>query len=478
MNLIQDIQTVFLPELILIITILISIIISLFINTNTYKPAKIITLISLFLSIITLCLTQNKISNYAFNDMFISNIFTNTFKILTATSAFLVILCSKNLIREKRNKSFEYFSVFLAGVLGSFCLISANDFISTFVAVETLGISCYFLSGYRKNHKSKEAALKYLITGASASAIMLLGISYIYGFYGSTNFTTLNNCFIQNGVNLLFICSCLFILFGCLYKLGCMPFLNWVIDVYDGSSYPTCLYLSLIPKIAAIAFLSRLFVYIFSFSPIILVITAILTLITIAYASIGAIKQTNIKRLYAYSSIIHSGFLLFAISCLSVYSVSTVVFYLITYIFMNAGIWCASIIYSTDFQTDNIEDSKGLFRKHPYFTSALATCLLGLAGLPPTSGFLAKLYLFSGIARGNIIWIIILLLVMLITVIAMFAYFKIIRELFSTSMNNITINKQNLFAKILLYICAFVTIAICIFPNLFIQISQIISYYI
>ena len=478
MNILTDIQNVFLPELILIITILINIIVSLFLNTNTYKLAKIITLSALFICVGFLYLNKSETSYYTFNDMFISNIFTSIFKTITIISGSLIILCSKNLIREKRNKSFEYFVIFLTGILGAFCLISASDFLSAFIAIELLGISCYFLSGYRKNHKSKEAALKYLITGASASTILLLGISYLYGISGSTNFAIISNSFIQNGINLFYIGACLLILFGSLFKLGCIPFSNWVIDVYEGSNYPTCLYLSLIPKIAAIAFLARLFVYIFSFSPIILILTAILSLITIVYASIGAIKQSNIKRLYAYSSIIHSGFLLLAISNLTVYSIATVIFYLITYIFMNAGIWCASIIYSTDFQTDNIEDYKGLFKKHPYFTIALSICLIGLAGLPPSSGFLAKIFLFSAIARGNFIWLTILLFTMLTTIIAMFAYFKVIRELFAKKTNNITLNKQNLFAKIMLYICAFITIIICITPDLFIKISQIASYYI
>lgn len=447
-------------EIIILIFIILNVILSIFINKNAFKISRIITLLGIFICGLSFYYAQ-----------------FNAFKIMIIISALLSILCSYSMIREKRNRAFEYFTVFLTGILASLCLINASDFLSAFVSIELLGISCYFLTGFRKNHKSKEAALKYLITGASASAVMLLGISYLYGFSGSINFSVINDTFSNTYINLFFIISCLLILFGVLFKLGCIPFTNWIIDVYEGASYPACLYLSLIPKIAAIAFLTKLFNLIFVYSPIIQIIAALLALTTIIYASIGAIKQTNIKRIYAYSSIIHSGFLLLALSTLSVYALSTVIFYLFTYIFMNSGIWYASIIYNTDFQTDNIEDYKGLFNKHPYFTTALIIFLVSLAGLPPSSGFLAKLYLFSAISRGSIIWLILLLIALISTVIAMFVYFKIIKQLFVKSMSLVVINKQNKLSKAILYLCALITILICIFPNTIIKLSQIAAFY-
>lgn len=478
MNIQNDIINAFLPELIIIIFIIINIISALFFNRNTYKPAKITVFTALLLSAISLCVIQKESGYYAFNNTFVSNIYTCIFKIMIIISALLTIACSNNLIREKRNKSFEYFSIFLSGILGAFCLVSSNNFLSAFISLELLSISCYLLCGFRKNHKSKEASLKYLLTGAAASAIILLGVSYLYGISGSIDFLNIYESYSIYGINLLYVYACMIILAGILFKLGCIPFSNWVPDVYEGSNYSVCLYLSLIPKIAAAAFITRIFVYIFSFSPIIKITAAILAVITIIYSSIGGIKQTNIKRLYAYSSIIHSGFILLAISNLNLYSISAVIFYLITYIFMNTGIWSASIIYSTELQSDNIEDYKGLFIKHPYFSIAAITCLLSLAGLPVTSGFTAKLYLFSAISRGNLLWLIILFIAMLASVIAVFVYFKIIKELFSKLVNNITIYQQNKFSKFILYLCAGITILICICPDFFIKLSQISAYYI
>ncbi len=478
MEIIKDIQNAFLPELVIFIFIVINIILSLFIRKNTYKIAKTVNLSAFILCAASMFLVQINPDYFAFNRVFVSNIYTLTFKVMILLSALLVILLSDNLIQEKMQKSFEFFSVFLAGVLASFSLVSSNDFISAFISLELLSISCYFLTSFRKNEKSKESSLKYLITGAGSSAVLLLGISYLYGLYGKLNFTEINDLLSFTDVNLFFILSCLLMICSLMFKLGCIPFNNWIIDVYNGASYGICAYLSLIPKIAALGFISRLFVFIFSFSPILEVITALISVYTIFYASIGAIKQNNIKRLYAYSSIIHSAFILLAISAINVYSLSSMIFYVFTYIFMNTGIWTASVIYTKEYQTDNINDYRGLFYKRPYFTTALCICLISLAGLPLTGGFLSKIYLFSALSRIDFIYIIILFFTLIASIICVFVYFKIIKLLFELPVDLISVTKQSRLSKFILYFCAFLTILIGIFPDKIIKLAQIIAYYI
>lgn len=478
MEIIKDIQNAYLPELILLLFILANIILALFIRKNTYKIAKITTITALMLSGLSIFFIQINPTYFAFNDTYTSNIYTTAFKILILISGLLTMLVSNGFIREKRQKSFEFFAIFLTGILSAFSLISSNDFISAFISIELLSISCYFMTSFRRNHKSKEAALKYLLTGASSSAILLLGISYLYGITGNINFTNIYDSLSVSGINIIFVFSCLLIICALTFKLGCIPFNNWLIDIYEGANYSTCTYLSLIPKIAAIGLISRLFVFIFSYSPIIQVLTALIALYSIIYSVIGAINQKNIKRLYAYSSIIHSAFILLAISTNSVYGLSCAIFYIFTYIFMNIGIWSASIIYTTEYQSDSIDDYKGLFYKHPYYTIALTVCLLSLAGLPPTSGFLAKLYLFSSLSRNDFIYLFILFFALCATVIGLFVYFKIIKVLYEKPNTNIIFTKYNSFGKAILYLCCVLTILIGIFPNGIIKISQIIAYYI
>ncbi len=478
MEFLNDIKNAFLPELIIFITIILNILLAVIDGKNTLIKAKIINVLAVISALISLIFLQIEPNYYSYNNSFVSNLYTILFKALILVSFLLVILTSVKIIREKRKKSFEYFAVMQSGVLGALTLISSNDFLSAFVSIEILGLSCYFLSGFRKNHKSKEASLKYLLTGAVASSLFLFGVSYIYGISGSINFSVINDIYLNSSINLLFIVSSFFILIGLLFKMGSIPFNNWIIDVYEGSNYTICAYISLIPKIAATAFISRLFVFIFNFSPVIQLILAFFAVISIIYASIGAIHQTNIKRLYAYSSIIHSGFILLALSVVNVYSISSVIFYIITYIFMNIGIWCASAIYNNEYNTDEISDYKGLFYKNPYFSIALIIFLFSLAGIPPTSGFLAKLYIFTAIIRGDLIFILLLIFALIALVISLAVYIKVIKELFEKSQTGIYIKGKYLMQKIILYSLALITIIICIVPDIFIKISQIAAYYI
>lgn len=478
MEIIKDIQNAFLPELIIVIFIVLNIILALFIRKNAYKTAKIITSTGLVFAGIAMFFVQLIPEYYAFNGVYLSNIFTCTFKIMLLICAFFAVFISGNLTGLRKQKSFEFFSLLLSGILSGFSFVSSNDFITAFISIEILSISCYFLTGFNTNRKSKEAALKYLITGAASSAIFLLGVSYLYGITGSISLSEISNIYANSTINPLFFIACLLILLSLMFKIGCIPFNNWIIDVYEGAAYNICAYLSLIPKISAFAFIINVFICIFSFSPVLKIISAFIALYTIIYGALGAIKQSNIKRLYAYSSIIHSGFILFGISILTVYSVSASIFYIFTYIFMNIGIWTASIIYNRDYKTDEIEDYKGLFSKRPYFTTALTICLISLAGLPPASGFLAKIYLFSSAFRSDFIFMTLMFAAMLATVVSIFVYFKIIKVLYEKPSNEITITKQGIFPGIILYVCALITLLIGIYPNILIKICQIVSYYI
>ena len=462
--------TTLFPEIIIAVSIIFNIIFSLTIKNDTYKKAKLFNVI--IYTITTLSIFFAPFNSF---ENLISNSYTFIFKIMILLSSILITLGTPQFIREKRKKSFEFFSIINTLILGGMFLISSNDFLIAFIALETLSISCYLLTGARKNHKSKEASLKYLITGASASCILLLGISYLFGLTGSINITQIGETIINDQFTGLFIVSSILIICGLMFKLGCIPFSNWIVDIYEGSSFPVCAILSLIPKIATIGFISRLYVEIFQYSPLAIFISILLALISILYASIGAIKQTNIKRLFAYSSIIHSGFILIATTIATNYSISTVIFYLFTYLFMNAGMWIASTIFHNTYNSENINDYKGLFYRHPYFSSALIICLIGLAGLPPTSGFLAKIYLFTSIAKESVI---LLILAITLTIIALLIYLKFIKILFEKENINLNFNNKFNYQKFILYLCAIITFLLCIYPNTIINFSQLFSIYI
>jgi NADH:ubiquinone oxidoreductase subunit 2 (subunit N) len=172
------------------------------------------------------------------------------------------------------------------------------------------------------------------------------------------------------------------------------------------------------------------------------------------------------------------GFILLALSAVSVYSLSTAIFYIFTYIFMNMGIWTASIIYAVNYQTTEINDYKGLFYKNPYFTIAFIICLISFAGLPPTSGFISKLYIYSTLLRVDYFYLLILFVALFATIICFYVYFKIIKVFFDTKENNNVVAKKIFSSKFILYFCSFILIVMGLFPNKIIKLAEIIAYYI
>ncbi len=478
MELIVDINNSFLQELVLIIFIVINIILSLFFSKRFYKLTKWTTIVALILSIIASIFIQLSPNYFSFSNAFLSNIFTVFFKNLILISVFFVVLLSRNMIKQKRNKAFEFFTLLIGATLGAMCVVSSNDFISAFISLETLGICCYLLTAFNRNYKSREAGFKYLVYGTAASAVFLLGVSYLYGSCSTVNFSLINDYYLEHSPTLIYTVACFLIASGIMFKIGCVPFSNWVPDVYEGATYPVGTFLSLVPKLAGFALLARLMVFVFAFSPIVKVILAVLAVISILQGSLGAIRQTNIKRLYGYSSIAHSGFMLLGLSVLSVYGLSTVLFYLFCYVFMNIGLWTASIIFNNSYKSDEISDYKGILYNRPYYAIAFTTCLVSLSGLPPTSGFLSKLYLFSAVSRAGMVYIPALVLALLLSVVGLFFYFNLIKVVFEKSSTTPNIDTNLISSKFILYVCAFVTVLLCFFAEKLIQLCQLVAYYI
>lgn len=476
MDIFLDIKTAFLQEFILCGFIVFNIIASLFFGKNFYKFAKWLSILAITIAMGVSPLMP--VNYYGFKDSFVANIYTLFFKNLILITAFFVVLLSRNMIKQKRNKAFEYFTLILTATVGAMCLVSANDFIVMFVAMEVLGVACYFLTAFSKNYESKEAGFKYLVMGSVATGIFLFGASYIYGFTNHLNFTMINDFYLKENPALVFTVASILVAAGLLFKIGAVPFANWIPDIYEGTSYPVGAFLSLIPKIAGFAVLGRLLVFIFSFSPILKIILATLAVISIGYGSLGALRQTNIKRLYGYSSIAQSGFILLGISMLSVYSLSTVLFYLFSYVFMNIGIWTAAITFNTSFASDKILDYKGLLYNRPYYAIAFTICLISLAGLPPTSGFIAKLYLFSGITMSSVAFLPALVFALIFAVVGLFFYFNLVKVLFEKTSSPANIDTSLISPKYILYACALITLLLCFFAEKIIQICLSAAYYI
>ncbi len=474
--LIFEIKNIFLPETIIIIAALFNILLSLFFGKNAYKFSERLTLVSIIISLASLSFGISHCGYTIFSENFIQTNFTIIMKVLILLGAIFTVLLSQNISKKLKNQAFEYHSILLISIFASMCLVSSNDFIPLFISLEILSVTSSLLIAFWNKYKPKEAALKFIINSAVATGFLLLGISYMYGISGELNFSLLNINYYSQDTSLLFGISSVLIIIGLTCQLGCMPFQRFVPDIYQGSPYPIAAYLSVVPKLAGFGILARIIGTLMYDTPILQFVISFAALYTIAYGLIGGIRQTDIKRFLAYSSVSHCGFMLLSLSIFSNYGVSSFIYYALVYLFMNFGVWAAAIIFVNCSGTDNIKDYRGIFYIRPYYTVAFLICLISLAGLPPSSGFLSKLYLFIALTRLDVSGLPILIPASLLTVIAVFLYFNIISLMFDrTPKNNCIIPAQHMNTKIVVYFCTLMILLTFFFANKIIALSMFAS---
>lgn len=481
-ELIESITTAYLPEFVITIFIIINLLSSLIFNTSWYKLSKWITLFGIILALVSTFYLQIEPQAIVFGNSFVSNIYTVFFKILILISGFFLTLLSRNMIREKRDRAFEYFSVFLSAILFAMCTVSSINFVNLFVSLEALGLSCYLLMAFTKGPNAKQLTLGYFVQGAVVSALFLFGLSIIYGFCAKFGFedigvylSTLGNGEFQPHLILTFaliLISCTF-----LFKLGVVPFSSWLPDTFEGASNPICAFISTIPVLACFGIFSRILMVFLNYTFTMKIVMACIAVLTIVLGSLSAIRQDNLKRLMAYSMSVHSGIMLLGLCVFSVYSVSSVLFYLFCYVLANIGAWSAIILFFSSSKLKEINDLTGLIYKRPYYVTAFTIILIALAGLAPTSGFVAKLYIFSAVARSGFLFLPFLLIALIGSVITIYSYWRIIRCMFRRIETGVNIDTQVISSKIILYACSIATVLVCIFSDKFIRLCQLVAYY-
>lgn len=477
MNFLQDIFNSMLPEMIILGTIFVSIIISIFYNVKFYKASKWLALFGVVAALFSLQKLQLEPIYYAFNYNILSDTFTVFFKALVLVTSIIIILLSKKNVSTRNHKTFQFYALLLSAIFSSLLILSANDFITLTVEIEMLSFTLYFLIAYRKGYLSKEASFKYLITNAFATAIYLFGVSYLYGLTASFNFNDINNYFMKQDASFIYTFANIFIITGLLFKLAILPFANWVLDVYEGAPASVTAFIATIPKIAIIAVIARLLAFPSGYSFELPFVLIILSVITAVWANILAIRQKNILRLLACSSSANASYMLFVLALVSVSNLSTVLFYLITYVFMNLGAFSTVVALENSGYSKNISDYKGLVYSNPMFTLAFAVCVFGLAGFPLTSGFIAKLYLLSAVVTSGIIFIPFLIVLIFAIVVGAYYYTNLIKVMFEKSTDSKSIIHSSTTSQcVVLYICAFITLVVGVCPSALVDLCKYIAY--
>ncbi len=451
-NLTENIQLIY-PEIVLSITLVVLILFDLIFNQRK-NVLPIISIIGLAITLIFVVMRFGtnsgaftisesiaflSIDNYSLFFKLVI-LFSTLFVVLFSISSSEVISCS--------DRHGEYYSLLFGMVIGMFLLVSANDLILIYLSIELLSLSSYVLAGFVKTSvRNSEASLKYLIYGATSSGIMLFGISILYGITGSTNLFEINSILsVPSTTHLTFLIAVVMIFVGIGFKISIVPFHFWTPDVYEGAPISITAFLSVASKAAGFAVLVRFIKITFSESlskagywdlfdyldwQTLLVLFSI---ITMTFGNFAALWQDNLKRMLAYSSIAHAGYIMLGVAVLSDQGLSAVLIYFAIYMFMNLGAFFIVMLIANKINSENIDDYKGLGYSIPFLGTALAIFLISLTGLPPTAGFIAKLYLFIALVDANMITVAIIAL--LNTVVSLYYYVRVLKALFLVRNDN------------------------------------------
>jgi NADH-quinone oxidoreductase subunit N len=303
----------------------------------------------------------------------------------------------------------EFYVLMLISTLGMSLMASAADIIMLYLAIETTSIPMYILAGFMtRDDKSTESGFKYLLFGAAASTIMLYGFSLLYGFSGQTNIYQIALSFYSvQFPKIAIIGSLLLILVGFGFKISAFPLHFWAPDVYEGAPTPIAGFLSTASKAAGFVVVLRVLVTIFtpSVSPDWINMLAIVSVLTMTVGNVLALAQKNIKRLLAFSSIAHAGYILIGVVAISQLGMTSVVFYLIAYMITNLAAFGVVVTFSQVVGSDEISAYSGLSRRKPWLALAMMVALLSLAGMPPLAGFVAKIFVFAAAVKVGLIWL-------------------------------------------------------------------------
>jgi NADH-quinone oxidoreductase subunit N len=330
------------------------------------------------------------------------------FKIVFLTAAAITVLMSMRYLAIERASPGEYLFLILCATLGMMIMAGGIDLISLFIGLETMAVSFYILAGFIKpNQRSNEAAVKYFLLGAFSLGILLYGMSLMYGLSGTTNLRVMASAFETQQQDPRLILAVILVVAGVGFKIAAVPFHMWAPDVYEGAPTPITAFLSVGSKAASFAMLIRIFVEgLPAMSADWRLLFWVLSIATMTVGNVAAVTQSNVKRMLAYSSIAHAGYVLIGIVAGTARGITATLVYLMIYTFMQLGAFAVVVLLRrTDVQGDELKDFSGLAFRNPFAAFAMLLFMLSLGGIPPTAGFMGKFWLFSAAIDAHYYWL-------------------------------------------------------------------------
>ncbi|SDE57141.1 NADH dehydrogenase subunit N [Mucilaginibacter pineti] len=450
--------------------IIISVLPIVLLYLGLYKATKAllpVTVIGLFAALGCAIASYSKpdVAQPIYHGMMLFNNFSVAFSAVTIIATILILMLSGGYFEKISRNVAEYYAIILFSLAGIIVMVSFNNLVMLFIGIEIMSVSLYILAGIKKSDfASNEAALKYFLMGAFSTGFLLFGITLIYGSSASFDLDVIRDWVVSHPhINPMFYTGIGLIIVGLCFKVGAAPFHFWTPDVYEGSPTLITAFMSTVVKTAGFAAFLRLFSACFAplsdfWVPILLVITVL----TLFIGNITALYQQSFKRMLAFSSISHAGYLLFAIVALGAGSANSVFIYATAYSIASIIAFGALILVQQQNGSDNFESFNGLAKKNPFLALVLTIAMLSLAGIPLTAGFIGKFFMFSGALAKYQVWLVIIAAVN--AIISIFYYFRVIVAMYFRPVDRAEVTVPAYY-KVVFVLSALATIIIGIYPD-------------
>jgi len=420
------------PELFLLALACTVLVVDVYLKDESRNVTYVLSQLGLIITLVLISQQSPDSRELAFNGLFVNDLLATVLKYSVVLLVAIVFVYSRRYLQDRNIFKGEFYVLGLFGLLGMMVMISSNHFLSMYLGLELLSLSLYAMVAFdRDNPNAAESAMKYFVLGAIASGMLLYGMSMVYGMTGSLNIVEIAVALDKmEGNNIVLIFGLVFMVIGLSFKLGAVPFHMWIPDVYHGSPTTVTSYIATAPKVAGFAMVIRLLAE--SMGSLqsdwqgMFIIMAVLSMIL---GNVIAIAQTNLKRLLAYSTISHVGFIMLGLLAGNQEGYSAAMFYTLTYALMSLGGFGVIILLTRKgFEADNIDDLKGLNQRSPWFAFMMLIIIFSMAGVPPTVGFWAKLAVLKAVVNIDMLWL--ALVAVFFSIIGIFYYLRIVKIMY------------------------------------------------
>ena len=459
---------VVMPEIVLLIAASTILMVSLFSGRKSDLFTYILSLATLLGMVALILRGINKPDVVLFGEMYVHDELAKLIKLLVCVTVAVIFIYARPYLLNRSNSRPEFYILGLFATLGMLVMASAQNFITIYLGLELLSLCLYALVAYlRDSNDAAEAAIKYFVLGAIASGMLLYGMSIMYGITGTLSLSEISIFLVNvNDLNIGLIFALTFIVVGVAFKFGAVPFHMWVPDVYQGAPTAVTLFIATAPKFAAFVMAIRLLSYgmqeLVADWQQMLMILAVLSLIL---GNIIAIAQSHIKRMLAYSTISHIGFVLLGFLSGENFGYASALFYTVIYVLMAAGAFGVLLLLNKDDGTDvdNLSELKGLGQSHPRLAFIMLLIMFSMAGMPLTVGFYAKLYVLQSLVYNDFIWLAILAVIM--SIIGAFYYLRVIKLMYFDGLLQNLGTQNSLLANTILSVNGLLIVGLFIYPN-------------